>query len=93
LNWVNKVNKYGTDLWTTYTNLKGLLSNIGHNRRSYSRFKPFTPIEVIAHIGLIILNGLIPSMRFEYKFKSQIEDPVAGNDLCARIFGENVNRC
>ena len=91
-NRVDKVTKCGTDAWNTYTNLKGLLSNIGHEGRTYSKFKPFTPNEMMAFIGLLMLNGLQPSMRFEHKFKSQIEDPVAGNDLCARIFGENGSR-
>ena len=44
-------------------------------------------------IELIILNGLMPIMWFECKFKTQIEDPVAGNDLCARVFSENAERC
>ena len=91
-NKVDKTVKYGTDLWTTYTNLKGLLSNIGHHGRTYSAFKPFSPLEIMNFIGLIIFNGLVPSMRFEYKFKTQMEDPVAGNDLCARVFGENAER-
>ena len=92
---VNKVDKnvkYGTDLWTTYTNLKGLLSNIGHHSCTYSAFKPFSLLEIMNFIRLIIFNGLVPSMRFEYKFKTQIEDPVAGNDLFARVFRENAER-
>ena len=67
LNCADKVNKYSTDFWTTYTNLKGLLPNIGYSRRSYSKIKPFIPIKMIAFIGLIILNELIPSMRFKHK--------------------------
>ena len=82
-NRVDKETEYGTDTQNTCTNLKGLLSNIGHEGRTYSKFKPFTPNEMMAFIGLLILNRLQPSMQFEYKFKSQIEDPVTGNDLCA----------
>ena len=41
-------------------------------------------------IRLVIFSSLVPSMRYEYKFKTQIEDPVAGNDLCARYFRENT---
>ena len=47
---------------------------------------------MMAFVGLIMLNGLIPSVHFEQKFKSQMEDPVAGIDSCARIFGENGAR-
>jgi hypothetical protein len=46
----------------------------------------------MAFIGLIILNSLILSIRFKYKFKMQMEDPVVGNDLYTRIFRENVER-
>ena len=85
--------KYGTDLWTTYTNLKDLLSNIRYHSRAYSTFKPFSLLEIMKFIGLIIFNGLVPSTKFEYKFKTQMEDPIAGNDLCTRVFGENTERC
>ena len=75
-----------------HTNLKGLLSNIGHEVRTYSKFKPSTPNKMIVFIVLLILNGLQLSMQFDYKFKSQIEDPVARNNLCTRIFRENRYR-
>ena len=91
-NKVDKVCKYRTDLCTAYTNLKGLLSNISYKSQSYSKFKWFTSIKIIDFIGLIILNSLIPSMRFECKFKTQIEDPIVDNDLYARVFKENIER-
>ena len=45
----------------------------------------------MAFIGLMILNGLIPKMRFEHEFKTQEEDPETVNDLCATMFGDNSN--
>ena len=45
--------------------------------------------EIQQFIGLIILNGISISPRMEYKFKTQQEDPVNGNDLCASVFGAN----
>ena len=39
-----------------------------------------------------MFNGLIPSMRFEYKFKMKQEDLVVGNHLCTRTLGENARR-
>ena len=41
-------------------------------------------------IRLIIFIRLVLSIRFEYKFKTQIEESIAGNDLCTRVFGENT---
>ena len=39
-----------------------------------------------------MLNGLMLIAQFECKFKTQIEDSFARNDLCARVFGENAER-
>ena len=36
VNKIYKTIKYGTDLWTTCMNLKGLLLNIGHHSHKYS---------------------------------------------------------
>ena len=91
-NRAGKITKHGTDVWNAFTNLKGLLSNLGHQSRTYSKFKRFSPIEIMVFVGLVTLNRLTPSMSFEHKFKSQMEDLVAGKDLCARIFGENGAR-
>ena len=46
----------------------------------------------MAFVGFAMLNGLVPRMHFEHKFKSQMEYPIARNDSCARIFGENGAR-
>ena len=67
------------------------MSNVGHDERSYSKFKPFTLIEIIAFLRFINLNGLISSMRFKHKFKSQIEDPVAGDNSYSKIAKKNLN--
>ena len=84
--------KYDTNLWITYTNLKVLLSNIGNHGCTYSTFKPFSPLEIMNFIGLIIFNDLVLSMRLEYKSKTQMENPVDSNDLHTRVFGENTER-
>ena len=59
----------------------------------YIRFKLLIPIEIMTFIRLIILNSLSQSMRFEYKFKSQKEDLIAGNDLYIRMFRKNAEFC
>ena len=48
------------------------------------------PFKSIAFVGLLILSGLVLSMRFEYKFKNQLEDLVAGYSLYNKIFSNNA---
>ena len=52
----------------------------------------FTIKEIRRFIGLLILNGLSVSPRLEYKFKTQDQDPVNGNNLCAGVFGTNAGQ-
>ena len=92
-----KVNDYLIDLisvWTSWTNSKATLSNIGlGGKYSQGTFKPFQTQEIKKFLGLLILNGLNISPRVEYKFKSQHNDPVNGSDLIFASFGENaINR-
>jgi hypothetical protein len=41
---------------------------------------------------LYLLNGLSPSPQIKMKFKSQVEDPINGSDICHRIFGKNAEK-
>ena len=68
------------------------LLKLGYEGQPCQGFNAFSPVEIMAFIGLIALNSLTLRMIFEHNFKTQQEDPVARNDLCARIFGENKNR-
>jgi hypothetical protein len=43
-------------------------------------------------LGLYIFNGLAPSPRVKFKFKTQQQDLVQGNDFIAGIFGSNSVR-
>jgi hypothetical protein len=76
--------------WTKYTNTKAILANAGQPGTIYPKFKPFTMSEIRQHLGLYILNGLNPSPSVEMKFKSALEDPVHGSDLCYNAFGPNA---
>ena len=62
--------------------MKVLLSTLGNERRYFQDFKSFLPVEMMAFFGLITLNGLTSRMRSENEFKTQEEDPAAGNDVC-----------
>ena len=74
--------KNGTDLWKTWTNIKGLLSYAGHQGRSGESFKLFSPCKIVTFIEIMILNGLSQVFNLDVNLKI---DPVAVNDLCARI--------
>ena len=74
---------------TTWTNMKALLCNVGKGGGSYSRFVAFTIPDVAKHLGLYILNEISPTPQVEFKFASQLEDPVNGNDLCHEVFNGN----
>ena len=72
--------------------MKALLLNISYQRNTHTRFKPFIPFEIMAFVGLIILNNLALSMRFGCKFKSQLENLVVDNYLHT-IFSDNTECC
>ena len=86
-NRVDEATKHGTGTQNTFTNLKGLPSNLGYQNRTCSKFKPLSPIEMMVFVGLAVLDGLMPSTRFECTFKIQMEPPVTRNESRARIFG------
>ena len=76
--------------WTAWSNAKALLGNFADPDGQYPGFKNFKIQEIRRFIGLLILNGLNVSPRMEYKFKTQQQDPVNGNDLCSSVFGSNA---
>ena len=73
--------------------MKGILSNLGCEGQSHQGFKAFSPVQMVAFIGLIIFNILIPKMKFEHDFKTQQENYVVANDLSDRIVGDKKSRC
>ena len=75
---------------TRWTNHKAILAGAGET--TYKDFKPFTTREIRQHFGIYVLHGIQPSMRVEYKFRSQRQDPVSGNDFVNRSFGANAER-
>jgi hypothetical protein len=78
------------EAWTKYTNVKAILVNSGQPGMIYPKFKPFSMSEIHQHLGVYILNGLNPYPSVERKFKSALEDPVHGSNLCYNTFGPNV---
>ena len=71
----------------TWTNLKATLAGAEPDGTIYKEFKAFSVKEVMQHLGLYIFNGLTPSPRVEYKFKSHQDDVVHGIAFIYRSFG------
>ena len=65
---------------TGWTNMKAWLTK-------GTQFKNFDMDEIMAHLGLYMLNGIAPSPQVEMKFDSQMDNPANGNDLCYSVFG------
>lgn len=73
--------------WTAWTNTKAVLGNVGRGG-VYNGFTDFDVEEIKRFVGLYVLNGLNISPRIEYKFESQENDWVNGNDAVNRAFGK-----
>jgi hypothetical protein len=91
-------NQYGAkthpsvSLFTTWTNRKAILTNAGPGGDWYPEWSPFTVKDIRQFLGLKIFHGLSPSPRVEWKFKSQREDSVNGNDFICNAFGPGAER-
>ena len=79
-----------TDKWVSFSNRKALLENAGQPGKPYPNWKPFSVKEFRQHIGVRMFHGLLLSLSFDMKFKTQAEDPVNGNDFISRSLGPNV---
>jgi hypothetical protein len=77
--------------WTSYANLRGTMLNAG-TPQFYPSYTPFKPDEYKNFIALYIYQGLNPSPRVSMKFRSQVEDPLQGSDLCSKVFGISGER-
>mmetsp|Transcript_24190 Transcript_24190/g.55015 ORF Transcript_24190/g.55015 Transcript_24190/m.55015 type:complete len:107 (-) Transcript_24190:1503-1823(-) len=64
-----------------------MLSNAGPGGTIYPDFVSFTVAELMKHIGVYILNRVIPPPRVEYKMSSQEKDPINGNDMVFNSLG------
>ena len=78
--------------WTTYSNTKAMLCNAGMQGGNYPEFTPFSSQEINRFIVPNALQGLTPSPQVKMKFKSQVEDPVRGSDICHAAFGTNAEK-
>lgn len=79
------------DQWTMFTNMKAFLAQAGHNIYQ-GIFQPFTTTETKRFLGLLLLHGLSPSPQISYKFQTQEQNPVNGNDLVSLVFGSSAEK-
>ena len=54
----------------------------------YKGFVDFDKREFMSHLSLYLLHSISPSPQIDFKFKSEIEDPVNGSTLCNEVFGK-----
>ena len=80
------------ETWTTYTNLRAILNNVGQPSSLHYEFKPFTVDELRQHIVLCVFHSVSPSPRVEMKFRDQRKDPANGNDFSSKVFSKNAER-
>ena len=71
-----------------WTNTKAMLAGAGDT--CYQDYKQFTAKEIQQHLGVYVLNGILPFPRVEYKFQPQQLDEVHGNDFVWTNFGPNA---
>ena len=74
----------------TWTNAKAQLMGAGPGGHQYPTFEPFSMDEIRQFLGLFMMHGLAPSPQLDMKMKSQSQNPINGNDLCHRVFGNNA---
>ena len=53
----------------------------------YSRFVDFSTDELIQHLALYLLHGILLSLQIEMKFTDHNDDPVNGSILCDVLYG------
>ena len=69
--------------WSQYSNMKAKLDFAGNEKLgglSYN-FNEFTPREIEQYLSLYIAQGLSPPPQIKMKAKSQLAEPLQGNDF------------
>ena len=56
----------------------------------YTKFKYFGVDEVQKLMGVQVAHGLSPTPQVSMKFKSQMQDPINGNDFIASVMYPNA---
>ena len=76
------------DDMTAWLNVKAKMANAGKGGGKYKGFVDFDKREFMSHLSLYLLHSISPSPQIDFKFKSEIEDPVNGSTLCNEVFSK-----
>ena len=84
----DRTTKFAVSNWTADSNAKAMLCNAGASGHIFSgKFKPFSNQDIMAMIGVYIIDGLAPSPQLTQKMQSQIQQPTHGNDRIVAVMG------
>jgi len=84
----DRTTKFAVSNWTAYSNTKAMLNNAGEEGHIFAgKHKPFTNREIVAMLGVYIIDGLAPSPQLTQKMQPQSKQPTHGNDKVASAIG------
>ena len=84
----DKTTKFAVSNWTTYSNTKAMLNNAGEEGHIFEgKYKLFTNKDIIAMLGVYIIDGLAPSPQLTMKMQPQSKQPTHGNNKVASAIG------
>jgi len=84
----DRTTKFAVSNWTSYSNAKAMLCNAGEPGSIYAgKFRRFKNDDIMAMIGVYIIDGLAPSPQLMQKMQDQERQPTHGNDRIAAVLG------
>ena len=84
----DKTTKFAVSNWTAYLNTKAMLNNSGEEGHIFAgKHRPFTNKDIVAMLGMYIIDGLAPSPQLTQKMQPQLKQPTHGNDKVASSIG------
>ena len=84
----DKTTKFAVSNWTAYSNTKAMLNNAGEEGHIFAgKHEPFTNRDIVAMLGVYIINGLAPSPQLTQKMQPLSKQPTHGNDKVASAIG------
>jgi hypothetical protein len=84
----DRTTKFAVSNWTSYSNAKAMLCKAGEPGSIYAgKFRRFKNDDIMAMIGVYIIDGLAPSPQLMQKMQDQERQPTHGNDRIAAVLG------
>ena len=89
---IRNSNHFSIGLINEWTNIKAHCTDSGRDSSTYKDWKEFFAQEIQTHLGIYLLQGLLPPPRVEMKFQPQAKDRVNGNNFVFHSTGTNGNQ-